>query len=58
MNSLAQPHKWERYFWPILAFAFFFAVWHFSIVWTATKIFPSPLEVEKGLLSLAKKNIL
>ena len=26
-----------------------FCVWYFSVKWTATKVFPSPLEVEKGL---------
>jgi NitT/TauT family transport system permease protein len=58
MNSLAQPRKWERFFWPLLASAIFLALWHYAVVWTATKIFPSPLDVEKGLLKLAHGNVL
>jgi NitT/TauT family transport system permease protein len=58
MNTLAQPRRWERLFWPLLATAFFLALWHYSVVWSATKVFPSPLAVEKGLVSLARKNVL
>jgi NitT/TauT family transport system permease protein len=58
MNSLAEPKKWERFFWPILASALFLALWHYSVIWTATKIFPSPLEVERGLAELIRKHVL
>jgi NitT/TauT family transport system permease protein len=58
MNSLAQPGKWERFFWPLLACALFLALWHFSVVWTATKIFPSPLAVEQGIAGLIHKQLL
>ena len=58
MNSLAQPRKWERFFWPLLASAIFLALWHYAVVWTATRIFPSPLDVEKGLAKLAHGNVL
>jgi NitT/TauT family transport system permease protein len=58
MNSLAEPKKWERFFWPILASALFLALWHYSVVWTATKIFPSPLEVERGMAELIRKHVL
>lgn len=58
MNSLAQPRKWEKFFWPVLVAALFLALWHYSVVWTATKVFPSPGDVAKGLLTLAHKNIL
>jgi NitT/TauT family transport system permease protein len=58
MNSLAQPHKWERFFWPVLTAGVFLAVWQFSVVWSHTKVFPSPHDVEKGLISLARKNVL
>jgi NitT/TauT family transport system permease protein len=40
MNSLAEPKKWEKFFWPVLASALFLALWHYSVVWTATKVFP------------------
>ena len=58
MNSLAEPKKWEKYFWPILATALFLALWHYSVAWTATKIFPSPLDVKKGIAELIHKHVL
>jgi NitT/TauT family transport system permease protein len=58
MNSLAEPKKWERFFWPLLASALFLALWHYSVVWSATKIFPSPRDVEKGIAELIHKRVL
>jgi NitT/TauT family transport system permease protein len=58
MNSLAEPKKWERFFWPVLASALFLALWHYSVVWTATRIFPSPHDVEKGIAELIHKKVL
>jgi NitT/TauT family transport system permease protein len=58
MNSLAKPAPWERFFWPLLAALMLLAVWHFSVVLTATRVFPSPLAVWKGLSSLAQKHVL
>ena len=58
MNPLAQPRAWERFFWPVVAAALLLAFWHYSVVWTATKVFPSPLSVEKGIAELAAKHVL
>ncbi|HEY4906091.1 MAG TPA: ABC transporter permease [Candidatus Acidoferrum sp.] len=58
MNSLAKPATWEKFFWPLLTAAVLLAVWHYSVIWTATKVFPSPLSVEKGLVELAHKHVL
>ena len=58
MNSLAKPGPWEKVFWPVLAGALLLALWHYSVVWTATKVFPSPLNVEKGLAELLHKHVL
>lgn len=58
MNSLTKPGRWEVFFWPVLAAALFLAVWHYSVIWTATKVFPSPLSVEKGLEELLRKQVL
>src|SRR6202046_198704 len=58
MNSLAKPRSWERFFWPILAAAALLALWHFSVLWTGTKVFPSPLSVEKGIVQLFHKHLL
>lgn len=58
MNSLAPPRAWEKFLWPVLAAASLLALWHYSVIWTATKVFPSPLEVQKGLLELLRKHLL
>ncbi len=58
MNTLTEPKKWERFFWPILASGFFLALWHFSVVWTGSRVFPSPRQVEQGLLELIRKQLL
>jgi NitT/TauT family transport system permease protein len=58
MNSLAEPRKWERVFWPVLVTALFLVLWHYCVIWTATRIFPSPLEVERGMAQLLKENVL
>jgi NitT/TauT family transport system permease protein len=58
MKSFAKPALWERFFWPILAAGLLLAVWHYSVIWTATKVFPSPLSVEKGLVELLHKHVL
>ena len=58
MTSLAEPRKWEKYFWPVLACALFLAIWHLLVIWSATKVFPSPLSVEKGITELARKDLL
>jgi NitT/TauT family transport system permease protein len=58
MNSLRQPAKWEQFFWPVLASALFLLLWHYSVVWAHTKVFPSPLDVEKGMAELIRKGLL
>jgi NitT/TauT family transport system permease protein len=58
MKSLAKPSRWEEVFWPVLAAVLLLALWHYSVLWTATKVFPSPLSVEKGLAELLRKHVL
>jgi NitT/TauT family transport system permease protein len=58
MNSLAEPRKWEKFFWPVLAGALFLAFWHYAVIWSATDVFPSPLAVAKGLAELARQGLL
>ena len=58
MNALAKPAEWEKFFWPLLAAVLLLALWHYSVLWTATKVFPSPLSVEKGLAQLIHKHVL
>lgn len=58
MNSLRQPASWERLFWPVLAAGLFLLLWHYLVGWAHTKVFPSPLDVEKGLAELIRKGLL
>jgi NitT/TauT family transport system permease protein len=58
MNSLAQPMKWEKSFWALFAALLFLALWHFSVKWSATNVFPSPLDVERATAELASKGVL
>jgi NitT/TauT family transport system permease protein len=58
MNSLTQPAKWEKYFWPLLAASSMLAVWYFSVKFTHSRIFPSPLDIERGAAELMRKGLL
>jgi NitT/TauT family transport system permease protein len=58
MSSPGQTKKWERYIWPLLAVSIALALWHFSVRWSGTKIFPSPLDVERGAVELVHKGLL
>jgi NitT/TauT family transport system permease protein len=58
MNSLAEPRKWEKLFWPVLASVLFLVLWHLLVIWSATKVFPSPLAVAKGIRELSGKGVL
>ena len=58
MNSLAEPGKWERILWPVLASGAMLALWHYAVVVTGTKVFPSPLAVERGMAELVSKGLL
>jgi NitT/TauT family transport system permease protein len=52
MSAIAEPRRWERLLWPLLASALFLVCWYYAVRWTATKIFPSPYEVERGFAEL------
>jgi NitT/TauT family transport system permease protein len=58
MSSLTKPRIWERFFWPLIAAALLLAIWHYSVVWTATRVFPSPMNVENGIVELFHKHVL
>jgi NitT/TauT family transport system permease protein len=58
MNALAELKKLERILWPLLTFAMLLVLWHYLVIWTATKVFPSPLHVQKGMVELFHKNVL
>jgi len=58
MSELKSPRAWERVFWPVAAAALLLCLWHYAVVWTGTKIFPSPMSVEKGIAELMRKHVL
>jgi NitT/TauT family transport system permease protein len=58
MKPLQSPHRWERFLWPILAFAILLALWYFAVRWSGTKVLPSPIEVKKGLAELLQQHVL
>jgi NitT/TauT family transport system permease protein len=58
MSNFNIPRPWEKLVWPIVAAAALLAVWHLAVAWTGTKVFPSPLSVEKGIAELARKHVL
>ncbi len=57
MKSRAQ-NTWERLIWPLFTFLFLLALWHYSVRWTGTRVFPSPAAVERGLGELIRKGLL
>lgn len=58
MSSIAKPRVWESIFWPVVAAALLLTVWHYSVVFTATKVFPSPMNVKTGVIELLHKHVL
>jgi NitT/TauT family transport system permease protein len=58
MSELKRPQSWEKLAWPIFAAALLLGTWHYAVLWTGTKVFPSPLNVEKGILELMQKHVL
>ena len=58
MSELKVPRTWEKFFWPLAAVALLLAVWYYAVLWTGTKVFPSPMSVEKGFAELLHKHLL
>jgi NitT/TauT family transport system permease protein len=58
MNSLSKPARWEPFVWPLIGFAVLLTLWHYSVHWTGTKVFPTPISVEKGVVELLHKQVL
>jgi NitT/TauT family transport system permease protein len=58
MTDSSEIHKLERWLWPILATALFLVLWRYAVIWTGTRVFPSPREVERGLAQLVHEGVL
>jgi len=50
--------RWEPFVWPLAAVAAGLAAWQLGVRWTGTHIFPSPMDVQRGLAHLAHKGVL
>ncbi|MEX2263840.1 MAG: ABC transporter permease [Bryobacteraceae bacterium] len=50
--------RWEYYFWPVFTGVVCLLAWHWSVVWSKTTIFPSPLLVWNGVDELVRKGLL
>jgi NitT/TauT family transport system permease protein len=55
---LGKPHAWERFFWPLLTGVLLLATWNYSVKWSGTQVFPSPLSVGKGMAELLRQHVL
>ncbi len=58
MSTLARPRAWERLFWPLLAGSVVLVGWHAAVIFTGSKIFPSPADVWHGTAELLGKGVL
>ena len=56
--TLVQPAKWEKFVWPLVATVLLLLFWHYAVILSATKIFPSPAKVFLAAEELAKKGLL
>jgi len=58
-KSMARRNSlWEVFLLPLAVALLILLVWHVAVIWTKSLVFPSPLEVFKGIVELAKKGIL
>jgi len=58
MTTLTRSRRWEPYVWPLLTAALLLLFWNFSVKWSGTNVFPSPLAVEQGLADLIRGGLL
>jgi NitT/TauT family transport system permease protein len=58
MTELTRGRRWESFAWPLLTAAVLVALWHYSVIWSGTDVFPSPLAVERGTAQLIRGGLL
>jgi NitT/TauT family transport system permease protein len=54
----ALTRRGEVYGWPLLTMAAVLIVWHAGVKWSGTTVFPSPLDVQRGMAQLLAKGLL
>lgn len=50
--------RWESYVWPLVVALVCLSAWHYAVIWSATRIFPSPLAVWRGGEELVQRGVL
>ena len=50
--------RWESLFLPLFAFAAFLGLWYAAVILSHTKVFPGPMDVQRGLMELFRKGLL
>lgn len=58
MTIFTRRYKWEPLVLPLVTAALLLAVWHFSVKWTGTTVFPTPLDVQHGIEELVRRGLL
>jgi NitT/TauT family transport system permease protein len=58
MNRVPAQRTWEKYVSPILLFAVLTLLWQYLVGVSNTRVFPSPIDVGKGVLELARRGLL
>jgi NitT/TauT family transport system permease protein len=60
MNSLtkARTPRWESWLWPVFTASVLLAIWFLSVRGAGPRVFPSPLDVERGIAELVRKGLL
>lgn len=58
MSNAADPGRWERVAWPMLMLAALTSLWQLLVAWSATTIFPSPVDVRDGIAELVRRGVL
>lgn len=56
--TLSQPAKWEKYFWPLLLGMVLLVFWHYAVIESGSKVFPSPVKVFLGAEELVQRGVL
>ena len=55
--SRESVRPWEPYLWPVLTACVILVTWRALVIWSGTRVFPSPLRVQQGLVELIQKGL-
>src|SRR6266446_2763794 len=58
MTSKTIVKNWEGILWPVIAMAAFLCLWYTGVKWSGTRVFASPMDVERGFEELLRKGLL